>query len=84
MKAKIVKIGNSQGLRIPKPLLEQTGLNGEVEITVKDDTLIIACAGNSRLGWAKAFQAMADCRDDELLDDALTTSTWDEDGWKWQ
>jgi antitoxin MazE len=33
MKTRIVAIGNSQGIRIPKPLLEQTGLFGEVEIS---------------------------------------------------
>ena len=41
MKTRIVRIGNSQGIRIPKPLLEQTGLRGEVEISAQDDSLII-------------------------------------------
>lgn len=84
MKARIVKIGNSQGIRIPKPLLEQTGLNGEVEIEVRNDTLVIARADNSRLGWAEAFQAMSNRGDDALLDDVPTVSTWDEDEWEWQ
>ena len=84
MRTRIVKIGNSQGIRIPKPLLEQTGLNGEVEIQVRDGTLVIARAGNSRSGWAEAFQAMADRGDDLLLDDVPTASTWDEDEWEWQ
>ena len=37
MKTRIVRIGNSQGIRIPKPLLEQTGLHDEVEVSVQDD-----------------------------------------------
>ena len=41
MKTHVVRIGNSQGIRIPKPLLEQTGLKGEVEITAQDDSLMI-------------------------------------------
>ena len=36
MKTRIVSIGNSQGIRIPKLLLEQTGLSGEVEIRAED------------------------------------------------
>lgn len=82
MKTRIVKVGNSQGIRIPKPLLEQTGLNGEVEIEVRDNTLVIAHTGNFRSGWAKTFQAMAERGDDVLLDDLPTASTWDEDEWE--
>jgi hypothetical protein len=37
MKTRIIPIGNSQGIRIPKPLLEQAGLSGEVEIRAKDE-----------------------------------------------
>lgn len=84
MKTKIVKIGNSQGIRIPKPLLEQTGLNGEVEIEIRDDALVITRAGHSRSGWAEKFQAMADRGDDARLDDVPTTLTWDENEWEWQ
>ena len=34
MRARVIKIGNSQGLRIPKPILEQTGIMDDVEIAV--------------------------------------------------
>jgi len=37
MRATIVRIGNSQGIRIPKVVLEQTRLHGEVDLEVKDD-----------------------------------------------
>jgi antitoxin MazE len=69
MKARIVRIGNSQGIRIPKPLLDQTGLSGEVEIDAQDDTLIIRPARRPRAGWAAAFREMAHRGDDTLLDD---------------
>ncbi len=39
MKTRVVKIGNSQGIRIPKPLLEQTGLEGEVYLVNLDPTV---------------------------------------------
>lgn len=58
MKTRIVRIGNSQGIRIPKSLLEQTGLRGEVEISAQDDSLIIRPARQPRTGWAAAFREM--------------------------
>ncbi len=42
MEINIVKIGNSQGIRIPKALLSQTGLKGRVKIKVQDDSLVIS------------------------------------------
>jgi len=41
MKTSIVKIGNSQGIRIPKSVLSQTILSGEVELEVRDDSIVI-------------------------------------------
>jgi len=85
MKTRIVKIGNSQGIRIPKPLLEQTGLRGEVEIQAADNALVIRPARKPRAGWAAAFEEMARRGDDALLDDVPPTlSQWDEDQWEWQ
>lgn len=82
IRTQIVKIGNSQGIRIPKLLLEQSGIRTEVEIEVHDDHLILRAVGRSRLGWEEAFAAMADRQDDVLLDDANTTS-WDSSEWEW-
>ncbi len=88
MKARIIKIGNSQGIRIPKPVLEQTGLGEQVEIVVEDGRLIIAPAephqGSPRAGWAKAFKEMAAEGDDALLDGDVRLSTLWEDEWQWQ
>jgi antitoxin component of MazEF toxin-antitoxin module len=42
MKASIITIGNSKGIRIPKPLLEESGLSGTVELkAVKGEIKII-------------------------------------------
>jgi antitoxin MazE len=84
MKTRIVRIGNSQGIRIPKPLLEQTGLSGEIEILAQDDSLIIRPVKRTREGWTAAFQEMARHCDDQLLDDVSPSlSNWDEDDWEW-
>jgi antitoxin MazE len=85
MKTRIVSIGNSQGIRIPKPLLEQTGLSDEVEISVENDALVIRPSRKPRAGWAEAFRAMAQRGDDALLDEeASNLSSWDEKEWEWQ
>jgi antitoxin MazE len=85
MKTRVVRIGNSHGIRIPKPLLEQTGLRGAVEITAQDDSLIIRRAGRLREGWAAAFQEMARRGEDILLDDATRSlSSWDNAEWEWR
>ncbi|MSU78005.1 MAG: AbrB/MazE/SpoVT family DNA-binding domain-containing protein [Gemmataceae bacterium] len=84
MKARIVCIGNSQGVRIPKPLLETAGLKGDVELTAKRGMLVIRPARYPRAGWAEAFQEMAKRGDDTLFaDDPPALSEWDKEEWEW-
>jgi antitoxin MazE len=85
MITRIVPIGNSQGIRIPKPLLEQAGLSGEVEIRAEEGALVVRPVKRPRANWATAFQKMAQRGEDSLLDDvAPGLSDWDEDQWEWQ
>jgi antitoxin MazE len=84
MRARVVKIGNSQGIRIPKPLLEQTGIIGDVELEVDQNQIIIRPVLNPRAGWDDAFIAMAEDNDDVLLDgEASLTHSWDDEEWQW-
>lgn len=69
IKTQVIKIGNSQGIRIPKPLLEQSGIQKDVEIEVQSDRLIICAVSQPRHGWNEAFANMAERGDDVLLDD---------------
>lgn len=82
IKTRIVKIGNSQGVRIPKLLLEQSGIQEEVEIEVQGDCLTIRTAQPRRAGWDEAFTAMAKNQDDVLLDEVSPTD-WDQAEWEW-
>ncbi len=85
MKTRIVAIGNSRGVRVPKPLLDQTGLSGEVEISAEGGALVIRPARRPRAGWAAAFHEMARRGDDALLDHAAPgLSAWDEGEWEWR
>src|SRR6185503_1531724 len=68
MKARLVRIGSSQGIRIPKLLREQEGLQDEVAIEVEGNRLVIFPLPQPRAGWDEAFEAMARQGDDALLD----------------
>jgi antitoxin MazE len=83
MKTRIIRIGNSQGIRIPKPLLEQTGLRGEIEIEVRGDGIVLRPLNSPRAGWPAAFRAMAEHGEDALLDSTVPPSRWDEEEWRW-
>ena len=85
MKASIVKIGNSQGIRIPRLLLRQLQLAGEVELTVKHNQLVIKPSQRPRQSWDEQFRKMAERQDDRLLDeDAVSLTQWDQDQWQWK
>ncbi len=85
MKTRIIQIGNSHGIRIPKPLLGQIGLKGEVEIRAKGNALEIRSVQDPRAAWVKAFREMVRRGDDTLLDDVPhSLSSWDEDEWEWR
>lgn len=84
MRTRIVKIGNSQGIRIPKLLLERSNLAEEVELEAQDDRIIIRSTKQPRQDWESAFRAMAERGDDKLLDgDLLAQPEWDGDEWEW-
>jgi antitoxin MazE len=82
MKAQIIKIGNSKGIRIPKLLLEESQLEGQVELEVVDDGLLIKSTNPARHGWEAAFRELAENDGDEQLLDE-TESRFDMENWRW-
>ncbi len=83
MKAKLVRIGNSRGVRLPKPLIEEAGLREEVEIRVREGTVIISSRRASRAGWAEAAREMHQRADDTLLE-SETPTRFDREQWRWR
>jgi antitoxin MazE len=85
MRASIVRIGNSQGIRIPKVVLEQTHLKGEVELEVRDQQILIRAVRKPRQDWGRKFRLMAEKGDDRLLDsDVVGQTSWDKEAWEWK
>jgi antitoxin component of MazEF toxin-antitoxin module len=75
---KLVKDGNSTAVRIPKAALELSGINGIVELIVKDGTIVIKKPTNKRESWARAIELDIPVKDnalddwDQLAGDALS------------
>ena len=67
MKIAIRKMGNSQGVIIPKPVLAQVGLDSEAEMSVEHGAIILRKPREGvRVGWAQASKAVAAKGDDAL------------------
>lgn len=83
MKTKVVRIGNSRGIRIPKAVLEQCRLRDTVELEVAEGQLVIRTLSAPRRGWDDAFRQMHHHKDDVLLDGDAASTQWDRSEWKW-
>lgn len=84
VKLKVVQIGNSQGIRLPKPLLEQCGIRKEVEVEAIEGVIILRpIKKKHRKGWEEAFQEMSRHGDDKLLM-SESGSKFDESDWQWK
>lgn len=82
MIVKIRKIGNSQGVLIPKILLIQCAIEDKAVVEVKDHKIIISpTEPEKRKGWAESFRQMAENEDDELT---LPDVFEDLDEWTWK
>lgn len=73
IRSKLIRVGNSQGIRIPRILIEQAGLQDEVDLLVQGDKLIIQAVHQPRQGWRARFAVMAERGDDQLVDQDLAT-----------
>ena len=82
MKTKLVRIGNSRGVRLPKLLIEEAGLSDEVEIEVRKGAIVISPADGVRSGWEEAARSLHQYGDDELLGDDVSTR-FDDEEWQW-
>lgn len=83
MKTRLVRIGNSRGVRIPKPLIEQAGLGEEVELRVVERGLIVEAVRKPRANWADAARQLHERGEDGLLNESPPTQ-FDETEWEWR
>jgi antitoxin MazE len=68
MEVAIRKMGNSQGVLIPKPILAQVGLDGAADLQVRDGVIEIRpLRRNPREGWAEDARRVAAQEGDALV-----------------
>jgi antitoxin MazE len=82
-RTRIVEIGNSRGIRIPKALLDQAQLSDEVEFHAHPGRLVVLAARRPRAGWAEAARTMHERGDDGVLDEPAVTR-FDDEEWQWR
>jgi antitoxin MazE len=78
VRAKLIRIGNSRGIRLAKPFLEEAGLTDEVEIHAAPGVLTITPAASPRRGWAEAARSFPP----EGLLDQTSATRFDEEKWE--
>jgi len=81
MKTKLVRIGNSRGIRLPKALIEQAGLDEDVQLDLQGNAVVIRPLASTRAGWATAAVKLA-ATGEGLLDPACPTA-FDQGEWAW-
>lgn len=83
MKAKLVAIGNSRGVRLPRSVIEECGLGEQIDMRVERGTVVLAPAPGTREGWDTAFVAVAEAGDDAPLMPDTLANEWDDEDWTW-
>jgi antitoxin MazE len=82
MRARLIRIGNSRGVRIPRPLIEEARLGDEVELLIRGESIVIRRAKSPREGWSDAAASLA-ARQEQPLLDPPTPTRFDEEEWEW-
>ena len=84
-RTRLVRLGNSHGVRIPKPILASLALkdNEEVALSVQRGKLVLEPARRPREGWDEAFAEMAARGDDKLLEPDFPPTEWEKTEWTW-
>ena len=83
MTVNLVRIGNSRGIRIPKPIIEQCGFGETVQLRVQKGSLVILPDRQPRHGWAEKFRRNAKTVDDRLILDTAKPNAFDSKEWEW-
>jgi antitoxin MazE len=83
MKTELVRIGNSRGIRIPKPIIEQCGFGETVEVRIERDCIIISPERRPRENWSETFRASGAAGSDELMLETTEPNDFDREQWRW-
>lgn len=83
MNTSLIQIGNSKGVRIPKPLIEICHLDKEIEFIVTEKGLLLSPSKSSRNGWELQFKnAIIQEKAENDLFEGMKNK-FDEEEWTW-
>ena len=77
---KLVRIGNSQGIRIPKALLQRYGFSTSLVLEETEQGILLRKKREDKLSWEETFKAMAGEGEDWTDLDAALLDDLEEDG----
>jgi antitoxin MazE len=83
MLVEVVRIGNSRGIRIPKPIIQQCGFGARVDLRIERDSLVVSPDRPPRSGWVEAFRAAGPSGSDEVLLETTPANEFDREEWRW-
>jgi antitoxin MazE len=83
LKTTLIRIGNSRGVRIPGPIIEQLHLGGDVDMSPEDGKLVIQPLHRPRKGWEEAFKGAAAVGEEPAKYEAPPPTRFDLDEWQW-
>ncbi|MCY4574579.1 MAG: AbrB/MazE/SpoVT family DNA-binding domain-containing protein [Gemmatimonadetes bacterium] len=83
MRTRLIRIGNSRGIRIPKALVEAARLDVPLRMRVVDEGLLLERVAEPRAGWARAARQLEERGEGGLLDDPVPTA-FEESEWEWE
>jgi antitoxin MazE len=83
MKTSIVRIGNSRGVRIPRPIIEQLHLGDEVDMTSEKGRLVIQPLHRARQGWDAMFKGVAKINEEQGSYEVPPPTRFDKEEWEW-
>ena len=81
MRTRLVRIGNSRGVRLPKAVIDQVGLGDDIDLRIEDGSVIITSVARPRATWADAARELR--KTEAGLFDPPSSTRFDEDEWVW-
>lgn len=83
MRAKLIRIGNSRRVRLPKAVIEQAGLEDDIEITVEGRQVVLGPPRNPREGWEEAIRKSIDEEGEDIDNEFLNFPNESSEELKW-
>ncbi|HLP45664.1 MAG TPA: AbrB/MazE/SpoVT family DNA-binding domain-containing protein [Candidatus Kapabacteria bacterium] len=81
---KLVQIGNSQGIRLPKTIIDQFNFNDSIEAVIKREGLLLRKKTKPRAGWkAQILKEIKKGGCLEMLIPDNVQNEFDESEWQW-